>query len=181
MPIICCPAIEAASRWMERNDPLQSWRLRGGPLRLTSIPMPPTFAYLHGQARWPEPGEREAGGGLVAKPGSGLRPILRRNECVFRCPRPGAHGPWGITPGQGIAIDEAMPTPERSNPTSAPGEQAYLSWTYPGVLRWPVSPVDVCFIRQFATRSGSVICAPLAAVARGERWPAESKAFVGWL
>jgi 3-isopropylmalate/(R)-2-methylmalate dehydratase large subunit len=54
---------------------------------------------------------------------------------------------WGITPGQGIGIDEAIPTPE----SLSPAEQAIAAEAYAYMDLHPGNPiqgtkVDVCFI-----------------------------------
>ena len=85
---------------------------------------------------------------------------------------------WGITPGQGIAVDETVPTPEQLEPTERPiAEEAYRYMDLtPGQ---PIAgvPVDVCFIGSCTNGRLSDLQAA-AAVARGRQVSPGIRAFV---
>jgi 3-isopropylmalate/(R)-2-methylmalate dehydratase large subunit len=85
---------------------------------------------------------------------------------------------WGITPGQGIAVDETVPTPEQLEPTERPiAEEAYRYMDLtPGQ---PIAgvPVDVCFIGSCTNGRLSDLQAA-AAVARGRQVSSGIRAFV---
>jgi 3-isopropylmalate/(R)-2-methylmalate dehydratase large subunit len=85
---------------------------------------------------------------------------------------------WGITPGQGIGVDEAVPTPEQLDPEERPiAEEAYRYMDLlPGS---PIAglPVDVCFIGSCTNGRLSDLRAA-AAVARGRRVAPGVRAFV---
>lgn len=85
---------------------------------------------------------------------------------------------WGITPGQGLAIDEAVPTPEELEPSERPiAEEAYRYMDLtPGQ---PIAgvPVDVCFIGSCTNGRLSDLQAA-AAVARGRQVSPGIRAFV---
>jgi len=85
---------------------------------------------------------------------------------------------WGITPGQGIGVDEPVPTPELLAPEERPlAEEAYRYMDLlPGQLIAGV-PVDVCFIGSCTNGRLSDLRAA-AAVARGRRVAPGLKAFV---
>jgi 3-isopropylmalate/(R)-2-methylmalate dehydratase large subunit len=85
---------------------------------------------------------------------------------------------WGITPGQGIAVDESVPIPEQLEPSERPiAEEAYRYMDLtPGQ---PISgvPVDVCFIGSCTNGRLSDLQAA-AAVARGRHVFPGIRAFV---
>ncbi len=85
---------------------------------------------------------------------------------------------WGITPGQGIAVNEAVPTPEQLEPSERPiAEEAYRYMDLtPGQ---PIAgvPVDVCFIGSCTNGRLSDLQAA-AAVARGRQVSPGIRAFV---
>ncbi len=85
---------------------------------------------------------------------------------------------WGITPGQGIGVDEAVPTPEQLKADERPiAEEAYRYMDLtPGA---PIAglPVDVCFIGSCTNGRLSDLRAA-AAVAKGRRVASGIKAFV---
>jgi 3-isopropylmalate/(R)-2-methylmalate dehydratase large subunit len=85
---------------------------------------------------------------------------------------------WGITPGQGIAIDEPIPGPDQLAPEERPlAEEAYRYMDlHPGQAIAGL-PVDVCFIGSCTTGRLSDLRAA-AAVARGRRVAPGLKAFV---
>lgn len=85
---------------------------------------------------------------------------------------------WGITPGQGMAVDEAVPTPEQLDAAERPmAEEAYRYMDLtPGQ---PIAgvPVDVCFIGSCTNGRLSDLRAA-AAVARGRQVSHGIRAFV---
>jgi 3-isopropylmalate/(R)-2-methylmalate dehydratase large subunit len=85
---------------------------------------------------------------------------------------------WGITPGQGIGIDETVPTPEQLEASERPiAEEAYRYMDLaPGA---PIAgvPVDVCFIGSCTNGRLSDLRAA-AAVAKGRHVAPGIKAFV---
>jgi 3-isopropylmalate/(R)-2-methylmalate dehydratase large subunit len=85
---------------------------------------------------------------------------------------------WGITPGQGIGVDETVPTPEQMEPADRPiAEEAYRYMDLaPGSAIAGV-PVDVCFIGSCTNGRLSDLQAA-AAVARGRHVAEGIKAFV---
>jgi len=158
----------------ETHDPLQQWRLR---VRVAANGHPEchtTFAYLH------------AGGGLGSRANWERRWLVQslasgaRATSTTRCVRCSALAPTALVdhpPAKGIGIDEAVRPPTQLEPTSAPWPSSFTStWDSPGACDGR-SICGVCFHRQLHQRS-AVICAPLPAVPGGERWPAESQAFV---
>ena len=85
---------------------------------------------------------------------------------------------WGITPGQGIGVDETVPTPEQLDPSDRPiAEEAYRYMDLaPGSAIAGV-PVDVCFIGSCTNGRLSDLKAA-ADVARGRQVASGIKAFV---
>lgn len=85
---------------------------------------------------------------------------------------------WGITPGQGIGVDETVPTPDQLEPSDRPiAEEAYRYMDLaPGSAIAGV-PVDVCFIGSCTNGRLSDLQAA-AAVARGRHVATGIKAFV---
>ncbi len=85
---------------------------------------------------------------------------------------------WGITPGQGIGVDECVPTLEQIEPQERPlAEEAYRYMDLqPGE---PIAglPVDVCFIGSCTNGRLSDLQAA-AAVARGRQVAPGLRAFV---
>jgi len=85
---------------------------------------------------------------------------------------------WGITPGQGIAVDEAVPTPEQLEPSERPiAEEAYRYMDLTPGQSIAGVPVDVCFIGSCTNGRLSDLQAA-AAVARGRQVSPGIRAFV---
>jgi 3-isopropylmalate/(R)-2-methylmalate dehydratase large subunit len=85
---------------------------------------------------------------------------------------------WGITPGQGIGVDEAVPTLEQTEPDERPlAEEAYRYMDLEPGSPIAGTPVDVCFIGSCTNGRLSDLQAA-AAVARGRHVAAGIKAFV---
>jgi 3-isopropylmalate/(R)-2-methylmalate dehydratase large subunit len=85
---------------------------------------------------------------------------------------------WGITPGQGIAVDEEIPTPE----SLAEGERAIAQEAYNYMKLTPGSPIkgtkiDVCFIGS-CTNGRISDLREAAKVAKGNHVAEGIKAFV---
>ena len=85
---------------------------------------------------------------------------------------------WGITPGQGLGIDQTIPTLDELDPSERPiAEEAYRYMDLkPGTAIAGV-PVDVCFIGSCTNGRLSDLHAA-AAVAKGRQVAAGIKAFV---
>ena len=85
---------------------------------------------------------------------------------------------WGITPGQGLGIDQTVPTLDELDPSERPiAEEAYRYMDLkPGTAIAGV-PVDVCFIGSCTNGRLSDLHAA-AAVAKGRQVAAGIKAFV---
>jgi 3-isopropylmalate/(R)-2-methylmalate dehydratase large subunit len=85
---------------------------------------------------------------------------------------------WGITPGQGIAVNEAVPTPEQLEPSERPiAEEAYRYMDLTPGQSIAGVPVDVCFIGSCTNGRLSDLQAA-AAVARGRQVSPGIRAFV---
>ena len=85
---------------------------------------------------------------------------------------------WGITPGQGIGVDETVPSLEQTTPDERP--LAAEAYRYMGLQPGePIAgiPVDVCFIGSCTNGRLSDLEAA-ASVARGRRVAAGIRAFV---
>jgi 3-isopropylmalate/(R)-2-methylmalate dehydratase large subunit len=85
---------------------------------------------------------------------------------------------WGITPGQGVSVEERVPTLESLEPSERPiAEEAYRYMDLaPGTAIAGV-PVDVCFIGS-CTNGRLSDLQSAAAIARGRHVAAGIKAFV---
>jgi 3-isopropylmalate/(R)-2-methylmalate dehydratase large subunit len=85
---------------------------------------------------------------------------------------------WGITPGQGIGVDEAVPTLEQTPAEERPlAEEAYRYMDLQPGTPIAGTPVDVCFIGSCTNGRLSDLQAA-AAVARGRQVAEGIKAFV---
>ena len=100
------------------------------------------------------------------------------DEVVFNAAMIAPTVTWGITPGQGLGIDERIPALEELDPGERPiAEEAYRYMDlHPGTAIAGV-PVDVCFIGSCTNgRLGDLRAA--AAVAHGRHVASGIKAFV---
>jgi 3-isopropylmalate/(R)-2-methylmalate dehydratase large subunit len=85
---------------------------------------------------------------------------------------------WGITPGQGIGVDETVPTLEQTEPDERPlAQEAYRYMDLVPGAAIAGTPVDVCFIGSCTNGRLSDLQAA-AQVARGRRVAPGIKAFV---
>ncbi len=169
------PAIEALS--MEERMTLCNMAIEGGARVGYCNPDATTFAYLRGRPAAPE-GERwdraVAWWSSLASDKDARFDDEVRVDASSLAPTV----TWGITPGQGIAIDERVPTPDQLGPEDrAIAEEAYRYMDItPGA---PIAglPVDVCFIGSCTNGRLSDLRAA-AAVARGRQVAPGVRAFV---
>jgi len=169
------PAIEALS--MEERMTLCNMAIEGGARCGYVNPDSTTFAYLRGRpfALTGEAWERaEAWWNSLA---SGPDAVFD-DEVRFDASAIAPTVTWGITPGQGIGVDEAVPTPEQLDAEERPiAEEAYRYMDLvPGA---PIAglPVDVCFIGSCTNGRLSDLRAA-AAIARGRQVAPGVRAFV---
>ncbi len=169
------PAIAALS--MEERMTLCNMAIEGGARCGYVNPDATTFAYLKGRAHAPtgEAWDRAVAwwSSLASGPDA-----LFDDEVVFDASRIAPTVTWGITPGQGIGVDETVPTPEELEPEERPiAEEAYRYMDLlPGT---PIAglPVHVCFIGSCTNGRLSDLRAA-AAVARGHHVAPGIRAFV---
>ena len=136
-----------------------------------------TFAYLQGRPHAPagEAWERAVAwwSGLASGPDA-----MFDDEVRFDAATIAPTVTWGITPGQGIGVDESVPTLEQTPAEERPlAEEAYRYMDLvPGA---PIAglPVDVCFIGSCTNGRLSDLRAA-AAVAQGRHVAPGIKAFV---
>ncbi|MEB3156789.1 MAG: 3-isopropylmalate dehydratase large subunit [Cyanobacteriota bacterium] len=169
------PAIAALS--MEERMTLCNMAIEGGARVGYCNPDETTFAYLRGRPEAPDGDAWERAVAWWRSLASG--PEARfDDEVVFDAASIPPTVTWGITPGQGIGIDEPVPTLEQLAPEErALAEEAYRYMDLrPGQ---PITglPVDVCFIGSCTNGRLSDLRAA-AAVARGRRVATGLKAFV---
>ena len=169
------PAIEAMS--MEERMTLCNMAIEGGARCGYVNPDQVTFDYLSGR---PEAPSGEAWtravhwwGSLASDADAGFDDEVRFDASAIA-----PTVTWGITPGQGIGVDETVPTAEQLDPSDRPiAEEAYRYMDLaPGSAIAGV-PVDVCFIGSCTNGRLSDLQAA-AAVARGRKVAAGIKAFV---
>lgn len=85
---------------------------------------------------------------------------------------------WGITPGQGIGVDEAIPTPESLPEDERPiAEEAYQYMDLQPGTPIQGTKIDVCFIGS-CTNGRIEDLREAAAIAKGQRVAETVKAFV---
>ena len=169
------PAIEALS--MEERMTLCNMAIEGGARVGYVNPDATTFAYLRGRAHAPAGEAWERAVAWWESLASGADAVFD-DEVVFDAGSIAPTVTWGITPSQGIGVDETVPTPEQLAPEERPiAEEAYRYMDLtPGV---PIEglPVDVCFIGSCTNGRLSDLQAA-AAVARGRHVAPGIKAFV---
>jgi 3-isopropylmalate/(R)-2-methylmalate dehydratase large subunit len=169
------PAIDALS--MEERMTLCNMAIEGGARVGYCNPDATTFAYLQGRPHAPagQAWERAVAwwSGLASGPDA-----VFDDEVRFDAAAIAPTVTWGITPGQGIGVDERVPTLEQTPADERPlAEEAYRYMDLvPGA---PIAglPVDVCFIGSCTNGRLSDLRAA-AAVAQGRHVAPGIKAFV---
>jgi 3-isopropylmalate/(R)-2-methylmalate dehydratase large subunit len=169
------PAIEALS--MEERMTLCNMAIEAGARCGYVNPDDTTFAYLRGRPFAPrgEAWDRAVRWwrSLASDPDA-----VFDDEVVFDASTIAPTVTWGITPGQGIGVDETVPAPEQLDPDdrALAGEAyRYMDLT-PGTPITAVQ-VDVCFIGSCTNGRLSDLRAA-AVVARGRRVAPDIRAFV---
>ena len=169
------PAIEALS--MEERMTLCNMAIEGGARCGYVNPDQTTFDYLAGR---PEAPQGEAWDRAVQwwRSLASNADASFDDEVRFDAAAIAPTVTWGITPGQGIGVDETVPTPEQLDPSDRPiAEEAYRYMDLaPGSAIAGV-PVDVCFIGSCTNGRLSDLKAA-ADVARGRQVASGIKAFV---
>ena len=169
------PAIEALS--MEERMTLCNMAIEGGARCGYVNPDQTTFDYLHGRAEVPsaEAWDRAVSWWLSLASGADA---CFDDEVRFDAATIAPTVTWGITPGQGIGVDETVPRPEQLDPADRPiAEEAYRYMDLaPGQAIAGV-PVDVCFIGSCTNGRLSDLQAA-AAVAKGRHVASGIRAFV---
>jgi 3-isopropylmalate/(R)-2-methylmalate dehydratase large subunit len=169
------PAIEALS--MEERMTLCNMAIEGGARCGYVNPDPVTFAYLQGRPFAPAGAAWNQAVAWWTSLASGPDAVFD-DEVRFDAASIAPTVTWGITPGQGIGVDEAVPTLEQTEPDERPlAEEAYRYMDLEPGSPIAGTPVDVCFIGSCTNGRLSDLQAA-AAVARGRHVAAGIKAFV---
>jgi len=169
------PAIEALS--MEERMTLCNMAIEGGARCGYVNPDQTTFDYLAGRPEAPKGDAWERAVQWWRSLASNADASFD-DEVRFDAAAIAPTVTWGITPGQGIGVDETVPTPEQLDPSDRPiAEEAYRYMDLaPGSAIAGV-PVDVCFIGSCTNGRLSDLKAA-ADVARGRQVASGIKAFV---
>ncbi|MCX5946097.1 MAG: 3-isopropylmalate dehydratase large subunit [Cyanobacteria bacterium] len=169
------PAIDALS--MEERMTLCNMAIEGGARCGYVNPDATTFAYLEGRPSAPAGAAWERAVAWWQSLASGPEAVFD-DQVDFDAATIPPTITWGITPGQGIGVDEAVPSLEQTEPDERPiAEEAYRYMDLaPGT---PIAglAVDVCFIGSCTNGRLSDLQAA-AAVARGRQVAAGITAFV---
>ena len=169
------PAITALT--MEERMTLCNMAIEGGARVGYCNPDEVTFAYLRGRPHAPTGAARERAEAWWRSLASGPDAVFD-DEVRLDASTIAPTVTWGITPGQGIGVDEPVPGPDQLAPEERPlAEEAYRYMDlHPGQ---PIAglPVDVCFIGSCTNGRLSDLRAA-AAVARGRQVAAGLKAVV---
>jgi len=169
------PAIEALS--MEERMTLCNMAIEGGARCGYVNPDATTYAYLKGRPHAPAGEAWERAVAWWTSLASGPDAMFD-DEARFDAAAIAPTVTWGITPGQGIGVDECVPTLEQTPAEERPlAEEAYRYMDLvPGA---PIAgtPVDVCFIGSCTNGRLSDLRAA-AAVARSRHVAPGIKAFV---
>jgi 3-isopropylmalate/(R)-2-methylmalate dehydratase large subunit len=169
------PAIAALS--MEERMTLCNMAIEGGARVGYCNPDATTFAYLQGRPHAPSGAAWERAVAWWSQLASGVDAQFD-DEVRFEAATIAPTVTWGITPGQGIGVDETVPTLEQTPAEERPlAEEAYRYMDLaPGA---PIAglPVDVCFIGSCTNGRLSDLRAA-AAVARGRHVAPGIRAFV---
>ena len=169
------PTIEALT--MEERMTLCNMAIEGGARVGYVNPDSTTFAYLQGRPHSPSGAAWDQAvawwSALASDPDASFDDEVRFDAAVIA-----PTVTWGITPGQGIGVDETVPTLEQTPPDERPlAEEAYRYMDLaPGS---PIAglPVDVCFIGS-CTNGRLSDLREAAAVARGRQVAPGLRAFV---
>lgn len=169
------PAIDALS--MEERMTLCNMAIEGGARCGYVNPDATTFAYLEGRPYAPAGPAWERAVAWWQSLASGASAVFD-DQVDFDASTIAPNVTWGITPGQGIGVDEAVPSLEQTEPDERPiAEEAYRYMDLaPGT---PIAglAVDVCFIGSCTNGRLSDLQAA-AAVAKGRQVAAGITAFV---
>ena len=169
------PAIAALS--MEERMTLCNMAIEGGARCGYVNPDQTTFAYLQGRPAAPTGEAWERAVAWWSNLASGPDAVFD-DEVRFDAATIAPTITWGITPGQGIGVDEAVPTLEQTPAEERPlAEEAYRYMDLQPGTPIAGTPVDVCFIGSCTNGRLSDLQAA-AAVARGRQVAAGIKAFV---
>ena len=169
------PAIEVLS--MEERMTLCNMAIEGGARCGYVNPDQVTFDYLNGRVHAPSAEDWDRAVAWWSSLASDADAVVD-DEVVFDASAIAPTVTWGITPGQGLGIDESIPMPESLEVGERPmAEEAYKYMDLqPGT---PIAgvPVDVCFIGSCTNGRLSDLRAA-AAVARGRQVADGIRAFV---
>ena len=169
------PAIEVLS--MEERMTLCNMAIEGGARCGYVNPDQVTFDYLNGRVHAPSGDDWDRAVAWWSSLASDADAVVD-DEVVFDASAIAPTVTWGITPGQGLGIDESIPMPESLEVDERPmAEEAYRYMDLkPGT---PIAgvPVDVCFIGSCTNGRLSDLRAA-AAVARGRQVADGIRAFV---
>ena len=169
------PAIAALS--MEERMTLCNMAIEGGARCGYVNPDATTFAYLEGRPYAPAGAAWERAVAWWQSLASGPEAVFD-DQVDFDATSIAPTITWGITPGQGIGVNEAVPSLEQTEPDERPiAEEAYRYMDLaPGT---PIAglAVDVCFIGSCTNGRLSDLQAA-AAVAKGRQVAAGITAFV---
>jgi 3-isopropylmalate/(R)-2-methylmalate dehydratase large subunit len=162
---------------MEERMTLCNMAIEGGARCGYVNPDAVTFEYLRGRLHAPAGEDWERAVAWWTSLASGPDAIFD-DEVRFDAATIAPTITWGITPGQGIGIDEAIPTLEQTDPDERPiAEEAYRYMDLQPGAPIAGTPVDVCFIGSCTNGRLSDLQAA-AAVARGRQVAEGIKAFV---
>ncbi len=169
------PAIEALS--MEERMTICNMAIEGGARCGYVNPDNKTFAYLNGRLHAPKGKEWDKAISWWKKLKTNTEAIFD-DEMIFNGTEISPTVTWGITPGQGIAINEAIPCPEDLDPADKPiAQEAYKYMNIdPGTYLTGL-PIDVCFIGSCTNGRLSDLQAA-AEIAKGNHVAKGIKAFV---
>jgi len=169
------PAIAALS--MEERMTLCNMAIEGGARCGYVNPDQVTFDYLQGRPHAPGGAAWERAVAWWSSLASGPDAVFD-DEVRFDASAIAPTVTWGITPGQGIGVDETVPTLEQTEPDERPiAEEAYRYMDLQPGAPIAGTPVDVCFIGSCTNGRLSDLQAA-AAVARGRHVAPGIKAFV---
>jgi 3-isopropylmalate/(R)-2-methylmalate dehydratase large subunit len=169
------PAIDALS--MEERMTLCNMAIEGGARCGYVNPDQTTFDYLQGRPFAPSGEAWERAVTWWSSLASGPDAVFD-DEVRFDAAAIAPTVTWGITPGQGIGVDEAVPTLEQTEADERPlAEEAYRYMDLQPGTPIAGTPVDVCFIGSCTNGRLSDLQAA-AAVAKGRHVAPGIKAFV---